>query len=319
MAKKVDIVWMSKGWLSLVPIFNRTLKKLCSPTISAHIRVAERTNDDKIILSSLEGAHVLIPTMQQCGIDELKAAGGNLQLVYQPAAGYDNINVEDCRSFGVPFCNCPGKNAVSTAEGAAMLILAMARKLPEGIEKVRNEATIGSPTGFVLRGKQLGVIGSGKIGKELENICGNGFGMQTCSVNSRSSQAEVDYLLKTSDVVSLHCPLTEKTRGLIGERELALMKKSAILINTARGHVVDKEAVTRALTDKQIKGYATDVFWDEPADPNDPFLDLQNVIVTPHILSSTTEFFEAVAVRCAENVLKVFGSQDLSNLEDRVV
>jgi len=146
-----------------------------------------------------------------------------------------------------------------------MLILAMARKLPEGIEKVRNEATIGSPTGFVLRGKQLGVIGSGKIGKELENICGNGFGMQTCSVNSRSSQAEVDYLLKTSDVVSLHCPLTEKTRGLIGERELALMKKSAILINTARGHVVDKEAVTRALTDKQIKGYATDVFWDEPA------------------------------------------------------
>mmetsp|Transcript_23266 Transcript_23266/g.28644 ORF Transcript_23266/g.28644 Transcript_23266/m.28644 type:complete len:294 (+) Transcript_23266:308-1189(+) len=265
MVLKIDIVWMGKGWHSLIPIFSEKLKKELPSHVAATIRVARRTPHDEIDPSSLNGASMLIPTMEKCGPDELRAAGSNLKLVYQPAAGHENIDSQACKELGIPFCNCSGKNAVSTAEGTVMLMLAMTRRLTEGIEKVRKEATIGAPTGHTLQGKKVGIIGGGKIGKTFEKMCTAAFGMQTCSTTSKSSRRELEDLLRTSDIVSVHCPLTENTRGLLGKKELEMMKRSAVLINTARGHIVDKHALAKALQENSLQGYATDVFWDEPA------------------------------------------------------
>eukprot|EP00656_Telonema_subtile_P038813 TRINITY_DN43985_c0_g1_i2.p1 TRINITY_DN43985_c0_g1~~TRINITY_DN43985_c0_g1_i2.p1 ORF type:complete len:315 (+),score=62.22 TRINITY_DN43985_c0_g1_i2:112-1056(+) len=313
----LDVVWMGKGWRNLIPRFQACLDKELGPNTST-IRVASRLADGSLHTPCLQGANVLIPTMERCCDEHLAAAGPDLKLVYQPATGYDNISVDACGARSIPMCNAPGQNANAVAEAAVMLMLSVARKLPQSVRLAR-ETVLGEPQGMELRGKRVGVIGaSGASGRIFSQICAGGFGMTVVETNSKSTREELEQLLSSCQVISLHCPLTPETNNLLSRREFELMQQGTILINCARGNLVDREALEQALDNGKLAGYGFDVFWTEPAPGDDPLLHREDVIFTPHTACATEEFFDSIAQLCAMNVCAVLAN-DLENLKYRIV
>ena len=242
---------------------------------------------------------VLFPSNAPISASVLAGSRG-LRLIQQPAAGTDAIDLEAARTRGVPVCNAPGANHVSVAELALLLMLGLARRLPEAGPAFA-AGTIGAPTGRELAGRRLGVVGVGLTGRAVARL-GEALGMKVAAVGSQRSDAEWRALLSDSDVVSLHCPLTDATRGLIDDRALALMKPGALLINCARGPVVDRAALERALADGRLGGVGLDVLWDEPWDPADPLFAHPRVMVLPHVAGSTEEAFGRIADIAIDNI-----------------
>ncbi len=253
---------------------------------------------------------------------EVLAAGADLRIVANIAVGYDNIDVPSASERGIVVTNTPDVLTEATAEMTWALILAMTRRLPEGDRLVRRGAWKGWALDFMLgmelRGKQLGVVGLGRIGGAVASRA-PAFGMTVahCSAGPPPAPGSplllpemralpLDELLATSDVVSLHVPLTPATRHLIGRRALARMKRSAYLVNTSRGPVVDEEALAWALRERLIAGAALDVYEREPA-VNAELLSLENVVLAPHLGSATTETRTAMADLAVRNVLAVLG------------
>jgi glyoxylate reductase len=236
-------------------------------------------------------------------IDEgLLASAPRLRIVSTMAVGYDNIDVAACTRRGVLVTNTPGVLTETTADLAFALMLGWSRRLVEGERMVR-EGRWGEwhPSAFLGRdvhGATLGIVGLGAIGQAVARRA-RGFGMRVLYTSrQRKPDAErelgvewrtLSALLAESDFVSLHVALTPETRGLIGARELALMKPDAVLVNTARGAVVDQAALVQALSEGRIGGAALDVFEQEPLAPDDPLLKLSNVLVAPHVGSATVE------------------------------
>ncbi len=236
-------------------------------------------------------------------------AASRLRLIQQPAVGTDNIDLEAARARGIPVCNAPGQSGPAVAELALFLMLALLRRAPEA-QVAFGRATIGSTIGRELAGRTLGIIGMGVTGTALARL-GEGVGMKVTAVKSRRTDAEWEKFLHEADVVSLHCPLTPATRALMDDRAFASMKPGALIINCARGPVIDRAALERTLDSGHLGGAGLDVFWDEPWDPNDPLYQRPNVVVMPHVGGSTEENMSRMAAIVSTNVTRVFRGEPL--------
>ena len=239
-------------------------------------------------------------------------AGCDLEIIANIAVGYDNIDLAAAASRGISVTNTPGVLTEAVAELTWGMILSVTRRMAEGDRLIRQKAWKGWALDFMLgmelSGKQLGIIGPGRIGRAVAARA-PAFGMEVVFA-SRSRETVVasekrlmplDELLVTSDIVSLHVPLTPETRYLINRRTLARMKRSAYLINTARGPVVDEEALDWALDERLIAGVALDVFEREP-EVHPGLLQRSNVVLVPHLGSATHETRVAMADLAAQNV-----------------
>ena len=239
-------------------------------------------------------------------------AGCDLEIIANIAVGYDNIDLAAATGQGISVTNTPGVLTEAVAELTWGMILSVTRRMVEGDRLIRQKAWKGWALDFMLgmelSGKQLGIIGPGRIGRAVAARA-PAFGMEVVFA-SRSRETVVasekrlmplDELLVTSDIVSLHVPLTPETRHLINRRTLARMKRSAYLINTARGPVVDEEALNWALDERLIAGVALDVFEREP-EVHQGLLQRSNVVLVPHLGSATHETRVAMADLAARNV-----------------
>ena len=239
-------------------------------------------------------------------------AGTDLQVIANIAVGYDNIDVGYAADRGVVVTNTPDVLTEATAEFTWGLILAVTRRIVEGDRRVRAGGWTGWALDFMLgaelRGKQLGIVGPGRIGRAVAARA-TAFGMQVAFAGTKrasfgSESVSLDQLLVTSDVVSLHVPMTENTKHLIDRRALTRMKRTAYLINASRGQVVDEEALVWALGEHLIAGVALDVYEREPA-VHPGLLSCENVVLAPHLGSATRETRTAMAELAVANVVAV--------------
>jgi len=249
-------------------------------------------------------------------------AAPSVRIVANLAVGYDNVDLAAATERGVLVTNTPGVLTETVADLAFALILALARRLVEGERVVREGRWPLWRPAFLLgrdvHGATLGIVGRGAIGLAVARRA-RGFDMRVLywsRQRKRDAEAalgiewcELDDLLRRADFVSLHVALSPETRNLVGARELALMKADAVLVNTARGGVVDQEALVQALREKRIGGAALDVFAVEPLPPDDPLLAIENVLVAPHVGSATIETRTKMADLAVDNLLAFFGGE----------
>ncbi|MDP9400528.1 MAG: D-glycerate dehydrogenase [Actinomycetota bacterium] len=230
-------------------------------------------------------------------------AAPNLKVIANYAIGSDNIDLEVCRERGIPVGVTPDVLTDATADLAWALMLAVARKLVEGAADVRaGKWKTWEPQGWLgydVHGATLVVVGAGRIGQAAAKRA-QGFDMKVITVDLGD---DLHAALAEADFVTLHAPLTEETRGLIGAREFATMPKHAILVNTARGPLIDREALRDALQRGEIAGVALDVTDPEPLPADDPLLDTPNLLVVPHIGSATHGARNGMANRAVDNLL----------------
>jgi len=270
------------------------------------------------LLSAVVGTSALVSLLSdRIDAELLDAAGPQLRVVANFAVGYDNIDVAECRRRGIVVANTPDVLTDATADHAFALLLAVARRLREGDALVRSGTWTGwEPTqllGQQVAGSVLGIVGMGRIGTAVA-ARGRAFGMQVLYHNRRPAPASeqatgsrlvsLEELLSTSDFVSLHCPLAPETHHLIDAASLALMKPSAVLVNTARGALVDEAALVTALTTGALWGAGLDVFEHEPR-VTAGLSELSNVVLAPHTGSATGAAREGMARLCADAVVTV--------------
>jgi phosphoglycerate dehydrogenase-like enzyme len=242
-----------------------------------------------------------------------------MKLVQLISAGYDHVDIEAARKAKVPVANNGGANAIAVAEHTVMLMLAVLKRIVRfHNDVVAGKWRAGNPNDsrvYELAGKTLGIVGLGNIGKKVARRA-SAFDMavQYYDIARLTEDQEdaigarfvlLEELLRTSDVVSLHVPLTDRTRNLLGSRELGMMKKSAIVVNTCRGPVIDEDALHRALTSGQIAGAGLDVFVEEPPKPNHPLFTLPNVTLSPHSAGPTWENWTARFRNGFDNIQRV--------------
>ncbi|KGF79049.1 glycerate dehydrogenase [Massilia sp. JS1662] len=267
------------------------------------------------VVERLRGATIAITNKVPLRADAI-AQLPDLKMIAVAATGTDNVDLAACRERGIVVANIRNYSLVSVPEHCFALLLAVRRNLRAyvaDVEDGRWEAStrfclLDHPIGD-LAGSRLGIVGYGALGRRVAQIA-RAFGMEV-AVASRSPVADTDVvqlplheLLATSDVVSLHLPLTDQTRHMIGERELASMKKSAILINTARGGLVDEAALAQALTDGTIAGAGFDVLSKEPPVPDNPLLRLRlpNFVLTPHVAWASGGAMQTLADMLVDNL-----------------
>ena len=242
------------------------------------------------------------------------AAGPGLRIVANVAVGYDNIDVAALAERGIAVTNTPGVLTDATADLTLALILALTRRVGEGERLIRAREPWSFHLGFLLgsslQGKTLGIVGLGQIGQAVARRAA-AFGLRVVHTGRSRAEGDLEFLtleelLRTSDIVSLHCPLTPQTRHLIDAAALRTMKRTAYLVNTTRGPVVDETALADALEAGAIAGAALDVFEREP-EVEARLLGRENVVLTPHLGSATIETRTAMAVLAAMNVAAVLG------------
>jgi glyoxylate reductase len=244
---------------------------------------------------------------------ELIEGSPRLRAIANYAVGYDNVDVEASAARGIPVGNTPDVLTDATADLAFALLLAAARKLPQGAAAVRaGEWDTWEPAahlGYDVHGATLGIVGRGRIGEAVARRAA-GFEMEVL-VNSHRGGTPLEELLERSDFVSLHCPLTPETRHLIDADALARMRPTAILVNTARGPIVDQAALATALREGTIAGAALDVTDPEPLPADDRLLGAPNLIVVPHIGSATHSAREKMAALAVDNLLAALDGQPM--------
>lgn len=268
--------------------------------VTAHPTEHGRSEEDMItILGEADAAIVLL---QDPITRRVLEANPNLRCVSNFAVGYNNIDVEAARELGVTVTNTPGVLTEATADLTLALILAVTRRIVEGDQEIRTEKRCEweplKLLGASLQGKRLGIIGMGRIGTAVATRA-RAFGMEILGVRRGDS---LDELLATSDIVSIHAPLTRETQHLLNAKTLAQMKPGAYVINTARGALVDEDALCDALESGHLRGAGLDVYEDEP-EVNPRLIAMENVVLLPHIGSATEEARNAMARIAATNVL----------------
>jgi glyoxylate reductase len=287
------------------------------------------------VTRALPGADVFVPTGGHVGLANVDAANADalvcllldridaaalaklpkVRVVANCAVGVDNIDIAAATRAKVVVTNTPDVLTEATAELAFALMLAAARRIGEGERLIRSGEWTGwaldQLLGIQLAGKTLGIVGYGRIGQAMARRA-EGFGMRII-YTGRSGGVAVDELFATADVVSLHCPLTPETANLVNAERLALMKPTAIFVNTARGGCVDEPALVEALTSGRIFAAALDVYKKEPAiDPR--LLTCPRLVLAPHIGSATTETRTAMAQLCADAVIAVLSGRRPTNV-----
>ena len=261
-------------------------------------------------LARVDGADVAIVTHFR--LNGAVFDGSRLKLVALARTGYDDVDLGSATCNGVAVVNAPGYADEAVAEHAFALLLAFLRKVREADAAVRSgrfECTAWE--GAELAGKTLGVIGTGRIGARVADIA-RCFGMDVVAFDAHPSAdharehrfryVDLDHLYESSDFISVHLPLTPATRGLIGREAFARMKASAVLVNTARGPIVDEEALACALENGLIAGACLDVFHEEPVPRDSPLLELGNTLLTPHIAYDTREAKERCIAITVDNI-----------------
>lgn len=275
------------------------------------------------LLEAARGASGVLSTVtEKMDAEFMDAAGDGLKVIANLAVGYDNVDLEAAKERGIVVTNTPGVLDETTADVAFMLLLAASRRLGESERILRaGKWEWWGPklfTGPDVWGKKLGIVGMGRIGQAVARRA-RGFGMEILYNNrSRNEDAEnelgaryleLDELLETVDFVSVHTPLTEETRHLIGATELEKMKPEAVLVNTSRGPVVDEAALAEALAESRIFAAGLDVYEEEPK-VHPKLLELENVVLAPHIGSGSIETRDRMATLAAENLTAVLRGEE---------
>lgn len=276
---------------------------------------------EEALIRDLRGCDAVLTRNGVISETVLRAAPG-LRVVAMHGAGVDSIDVEAATRLGIQVTNAAGANAVSVAEFTIGLLIDLTRHISLYDRELRGgnwevRRTLGSD----LAGKTLGVVGMGAIGSLVAQKASAGLGMKVVGYRRRPAAdtpcahmtADLDELLQKADFVSLHVPLTKATEGLIGERELGLMKPGSYLVNTARGGVVEEEALVAALQSRRLAGAALDVFAGEIPAADSPLMRMKNVIVTPHAAAFSAESAERMALYAAMGVDEVLGGKPLTH------
>lgn len=267
------------------------------------------------IRSLLPEAHALIVRTRTRVTEELLGLGKRLRVVGRAGVGLDNVDLEAARRRGIPVVHTPEASTEAVADLAIGLMLGVLRSIPTHDRAVREGAYSASrarPLSQELGRLAVGIVGLGRIGKAVARRCRNGFGARVlfCDVvdpgylDFVAERAALHDLLAQSDIVTLHVPLNDQTRHMISRRELAAMKPGGILVNTARGEIVDEAALMESLEAQRLGAAALDVFEHEPLSPSHPLLRLPNVVLTPHIGAKTLNAEEQMST-VADDVLRV--------------
>lgn len=272
--------------------------------------LTERLAPEDALVRALKGSQVIIPIRERTRFPaSLLQSLTDLELISQTGSHAYHIDLEAATKAGIIVAMAPGSNA--TAELAFGLMLAVMRGIARSDQAMRR-GDWPLVLGYVLRGKTLGILGLGRIGTEVAQI-GDAFGMKIIAwgptlTPERAGRVKATYrplddLLTEADVVSVHLALSDQSKKLLSEKRLRLMKKSAYLINTARGAIVDEGALVKVLQERAIAGAALDVFMEEPLAANHPLLRLDNVVLTPHLGWPTDAGFAGFAENAANNIL----------------
>ncbi|RTZ40072.1 hydroxyacid dehydrogenase [Candidimonas sp. SYP-B2681] len=240
------------------------------------------------------------------------ASCSTLKVVSKHGVGVSNIDVQACTDRGIPVFVTPGANAQSVAEMTLGLMLATARNIPYMDSEIRAGRWSRLQNGLELKGRTVGLVGYGQVGRLVASFC-NALGMQVLVydpyANAGQMQKDVrlltdlDTMLRRSDILSLHIPLTAETHALIGAKQLALLPDGAILINTARGEVIDEPALIEALVSRKLAAVGLDTMAEEPLAASSALRSMNNVVLTPHVGGSTSAALSAMAVAAVNNIL----------------
>jgi len=295
------------------------LRKECDVEVSPHDRVLSKEE----LIQSMQGKDALLCLLTDKIDAEVLDSNPNLRVVSNYAVGFNNVDVQAATDRFIPVTNTPGVLTHTVADHAFTLLMAISRRIAEADRFTREGRYDGwAPLMYLGRdiyGKTLGILGAGRIGKEVAKRGAKGFNMKILYYDvfrNKDFEKEVgakfctvEQVLKNADCISVHVPLLPQTKHFIGMKELNMMKRSAFLINTSRGPVIDEEALVHALKHNVIAGAAIDVFEDEPA-LKPGLSELDNVIITPHIASATLETRGAMSTLAAENLLAVLHGKE---------
>jgi glyoxylate reductase len=285
-----------------------------------------------LLLEKVKNVDGLLPLLTERIDSELMDAGEKLKVISNYAVGFNNIDTEAATERGIYVTNTPGILTDTTADAAFGLLMAIARRIPEADRHIRGKGWIHAwgPRMYIgsdVHGKTLGILGMGRIGSAITKRA-KGFDMNVIyhDVYRREDLEEEmgitymskDEVIRSADFLSLHVPLTPETNHMISVEELVSMKKTAFLINTSRGPVVDEKALADALKDGVIAGAGLDVFETEPVSHDSPLLELDNIVLTPHLASGSIETRTKMATTAATNLVSVLQGRvppNLVNLE----
>ncbi|MCG6878984.1 MAG: hydroxyacid dehydrogenase [Deltaproteobacteria bacterium] len=276
----------------------------------------------------LAGSHGIVLRTGIKISQELLSHADDLEIVARTGGGLDNVDVPAATKRGVMVTSNLGVNTSSVVEHVLAFMLALSKQLPLMDREMRkgNFAIRYQNLSGDLRGKTLGVIGFGRIGSELGRCCRQTFGMNVLAYDPFLSQEaketfkewvrfpDMQELCSSSDVISIHVPLTDHTRNMVGERELSWMKPETVLINTSRGSLIDEDALYSVLKAKRILGAGLDVFSAEPVPADHPLLELDNILVTPHSAALTRECVIRMATEAAQCVIDLFAGRRPKNI-----
>ena len=288
--------------------------------------VRPKDHSRQAYLEALREVDGMVARKVHVGGEEMDLAP-RMKIIARHGVGLDSVDLEEATRRGILVTNTPGANRVSVAELALSFMLALARRIPQAQKAMANmpKGEIGvfsallkqyNLTGIDLEGKSLGIIGTGRIGSTVGRKCIAAFDMKVkgydpyvSSEVMRTFGAEkverLEDMLPKIDFLTVHCPLTQETKGMVGKKELARMKKGAYVVNTARGGIVNEKALLEALNSGHIAGAALDAWEVEPPDPEDPLLNHPNVIGTPHYGGTTEESLYRVGIAAVEEVIRV--------------
>lgn len=266
------------------------------------------------LLRAVAESDALITRSGTAVTEELVNAGNRLRIIGRAGVGLDNVDVEACTRRGILVINAPTANIMSATEHTMAMMLALCRNIPEAHASVkRGEWTRSKFMGMELSGKTLGVIGLGRIGTrvtmrarafEMRVIAYDPYISPTVGEKVGAELVPLDTLLARADVITVHTPLTDETRGMIGRSEFAKMKDGVVVLNIARGGIYDEQALGEALASGKVAGAAIDVYVAEPPAKDHPFIQAKNVILSPHIGANTVEAQDRVATQTSEMVIE---------------
>jgi phosphoglycerate dehydrogenase-like enzyme len=293
------VLWCSSGWSPVVEQITARLPAGVS------ITRWDRTSPLASVVADVE---VLLPSDAAITPDVI-AAAPRLRLIQQPAAGTEWIDRAAAAARDIPICNTPGTNHVAVAEAAVFLLLALARRAPLAARAFAARQ-IGVPAGIELTGKTLGVIGMGRAGTAVAERA-RGLGMTVIEVGRTATPAERTAVFAASDAITIHCPLTPQTLGMLDAAAFAAMRPGVLVVNVARGAVIDRAALVAALAKGRLGGVGLDVHWDEPADPADPIYSDPRVVALPHIGGSTVEAFGRITDIVIDNLRRLSRGEPL--------
>lgn len=307
------------------PERHAALRQVAHPEMDLTFVADTASDEDKLAACKAAQAIILGAPSANLTVDVLRQCP-DVKLVQGVLAGYDRVDVKGINSLGIPYANNGGGNALPVAEHALALMLALSRSIVRGANNTRakrwNQGLRGGT--WELSNKRYGIVGLGPIGRAMARLL-QGFGGEVVYYKRTPASPEVeaelgvryvslDELMSTSDAISLHVSLTESSRGLIGARELGLMKPTAILVNTSRGAVIDELALYEALRDNRIAGAGLDVLTQEPTPEDNPLLELDNVIVTPHQSGISRESGGRSARFAFENVRRAIAGEPVQSV-----